>query len=67
MIANIFLIVICVVIVGFIIYGIYNKKYKSGINNTENKNLEPDDDDTFTDKLSEDQLDAFYKLFTSSS
>ncbi|ASK51310.1 IMV membrane protein, virion maturation [Eptesipox virus] len=66
MIANIFLIVVCTIIIGFIIYGIYKKKYDTNIK-PDNKNYDIPKDDLFIDKLTSDQVEAFHKLFTSNN
>ncbi|ABQ43579.1 IMV membrane protein [Tanapox virus] len=64
MIADVILVVVCVAIIGLIVYGIYNKK---SINSSNIKQEEYKIDDiktSYVDRLKPSHLNSFYKLFS---
>ncbi|QEJ79252.1 IMV membrane protein [Goatpox virus] len=66
MIGDIFLVIICVVVIGLIVYGIYNKKTTTNKNHEADKYEKMNELKTgYVDKLESKHLTSFYKLFSS--
>ncbi|AAR07460.1 104L [Yaba monkey tumor virus] len=64
MIADIILVIICVAIVGLIVYGVYNKKSANLFNEKQEEYKIEDIKTSYVDRLKPNHLNSFYKLFS---